>query len=65
LKNEEGKLKADPERSKVLEAILRWRSEGYIYRRIAEKLKWELGVKLSLVNVKIFWIGRVKPSYGA
>ena len=50
--NEEGKLEADPERARDLETIFRWRSEGYSYRRIAEKLERELGVKLSFMSVK-------------
>ncbi|MFN5745007.1 MAG: recombinase family protein [Methylococcaceae bacterium] len=52
LVNEEGRLEADPERSKELEAIFRWRTEGYSYRRIAEKLEREFGVKLSFMSVK-------------
>ena len=52
LVNEEGRLEADQEKKEELAAIFRWREAGYSYRRIADKLERELGVKLSFMSVK-------------
>ena len=50
--NEDGKLEADPSQKNELKAIFSWREEGYSYRKIAEKLEKEFGVKLSFMSVK-------------
>jgi DNA invertase Pin-like site-specific DNA recombinase len=52
LVNEEGRLEADPEKRLELDAIFRWREEGFSYRRIAEKLEKEFGIKMSFMSVK-------------
>lgn len=52
LVNEEGRLEPDPSRVNELEAIFRWREEGYSYRKLSEKLERDFGVKLSFMSVK-------------
>lgn len=50
--NEEGRLEANPEQAEVLEAIFRWKEEGYSLRRISDKLYREFRVKLTFMSVK-------------
>jgi hypothetical protein len=50
--NEEGRLDANPDQVKALDAIHRWKEEGYSLRRISDKLDREFVVQLTFMSVK-------------